>query len=78
MACIHGLSPTDCQHRVCSSSATAITENDPSTLESDSSEESGSSEGGVSSDEVEAVVDDMRSTNLGGSGQKNPAPKKGK
>lgn len=77
MACIHGLSPRDCQHRACSSSATAMAESNPSKLESDSSEGSGSSEEEESSDEVEVVVDDLRSTNLGGSGQKNPAVKKG-
>lgn len=44
--------------------------------ESDAPEESGSYEGDESSDEVEIVVDDMRSTNLGGSRQ-NPASNKG-
>ena len=58
-----------------------MAESDPSTLESDASEESiyseeGSSEGQSSSDEMEIVVNDMRSTNLGGSMQ-NPAWNRG-
>ena len=58
-----------------------MAESDPSTLKSDASEESGtsedSSEGESSSDEVEVVVDDMRSTNIGGS-SRNPASNQGK
>lgn len=72
MACIHGLSPRECQHPGCSTP----TESDPSMSESDAPEESGSYEGDESSDEVEIVVDDMRSTNLGDSRQ-NPASNKG-
>lgn len=52
-------------------------ESDPSTLESDYSEESDSSEGDeYSDDQVDDVVDDMRSTRLGGSRQ-DPALNKG-
>ena len=76
MACIHGLSPCDCQHPGCSTPATAREKSDPSTSETGSSEESGSSGGDESSDEVEIVVDDMRSTNLGGPRQ-NHTSKKG-
>lgn len=43
-----------------------MAESDASTLESSDSEESGSSEGDESSDEVEIVVDSMKSTNLRG------------
>ena len=76
MACIHGLSPRDCQHLGCSTSGAAIEESDPSASGTNSSKESDSSEGDESSDEVEIVVDDMRSTNLGGLRQKL-ASKKG-
>ena len=81
MACTHGLSPRDCHHSECSALTTAMAESDPSTLGSGSSEESDiseedSAEGESSSDDVEVVVDDMRSTNLGGSSQ-NPASNQG-
>ena len=49
---------------------------DPSTHESESSEETYSSEEGESSDQMEVIIDDMRSTNLGGFRQ-NPASNKG-
>lgn len=67
MACIHGLSSRACQHPQCSTPATAIAESiaesDRSTFQSDSSE-SGSSEGCESSDEVEVIVDNTKSTNF--------------
>lgn len=58
MACIHGLSPHDCQDPRCSTVATA-------TAESTSTSEYSSSEGHESSsDEVDVIVDDMRTANL--------------
>ena len=70
MACIHGHSPLHCQHSECQ----ILAESDPSTLESDSSEESGCSEGNECAaeeeeeeEEVAIVTNNMRSTNLGDS-----------
>lgn len=62
MACVHGLSPRDCRHYECSGPAGS----EASTLDSESSEEIGSSDGDETSDEVEIVVDHMKSTTLGG------------
>lgn len=62
MACIHGFSPRLCQHYECSSPAGS----DASTLESDASEECGSSDGDETSDEVDIVTDHLKSTTLGG------------
>ena len=81
MACIHGLSPRDCHHFSCANHATAIVSSEVSTQQSDSAEESASSEGSASSDEVEIIVDGMKSTNGGGEGRSkqkhNPSSKKG-
>lgn len=63
MACTHGLS---LRHAGCSTLAAAMAESGASTLESSDSGGSGSSEGDESSDEVEIVVDSMKSTNLRG------------
>lgn len=46
--------------------ATAMAEDDTSTPSSDSSEDSGSSYDGESSEEMDAVMDNMERTNLGG------------
>ncbi len=63
MACIHGLSPRDCRQRGCSTLAT-MAQSDAST--SDFSEDSGSTDEDDFSDEVDVLVDGMKSTNLAG------------
>lgn len=57
---------SNCQNPGYSTLATAMAEDDTSTPSSDSSEDSGSSYEGESSEEMDAVMDNMERTNLGG------------